>query len=186
MYPIHSSMYLCCALFPIPVCLVSAAWHARMIESNRRPILEETGKGKLRKTGENFSRKESNKHSGVMLEEEDDWLRLIEERNRYETYSFMDVCQSSVVLQTRLDHLESLCESYDRQIHEWKEAELERKSNDNSKKEVMELQSKVEKLQDQLNEKISKFEQNSKTNLNEVHSFRNSYPLFILRQHRRS
>lgn len=98
-----------------------------------------------------------------MLEEEDDWLRLIEERNRYETYSFMDICKSSVVLQTRLDHLESLCENYDRQIHEWKEAELERKSDDNSKKEVIELQSTMKELQDQLNEKKSECVQNSKT-----------------------
>jgi signal transduction histidine kinase len=112
-------------------------------------------------------------------EEEDDWLRLIEERNRYETYSFMGICKSSLLFQTRLDQLESLCLSYDRQINEWKEAELERKANVNSKKEIIELHSKVEKLQEQLNEKISKCVQNSKMNQNNLHSYLSFILLFI-------
>jgi hypothetical protein len=89
-------------------------------------------------------------------EEMDVWFHLIEERNSYETYSFMDVCNSNIALQKRLNHLESLYESYDRQIHQWKEAEVERKSNDTAKKQVIELRSKIEKLQEQLNEKISR------------------------------
>jgi signal transduction histidine kinase len=117
----------------------------------------------------------------MMLKEEaeDDWLRLIEERNCYETYSFMDICKSSLVLQTRLDQLESLCESYDRQIHELKEAELEKKSQVNSKKELVELQTKMEKLQEQLNEKISKCVRNSNINQNNMHSYLCFILLFI-------
>lgn len=85
-------------------------------------------------------------------------LRLIEARNSFETYGFIDVYNANISLEKRVDELESMCKEYERQMSQQKGSAADGgDSRKNSSKKEVELRDRIEKLQDQLNERQSEW-----------------------------
>jgi len=89
-------------------------------------------------------------------------LRLIEARNSFETYGFIDVYDANISLQKRVDELESMCKEYERQMLQLKGGAADGESRKSSSKKEAELRDRIEKLQDQLNERQKAELENSK------------------------
>jgi len=86
-------------------------------------------------------------------------LRLIEARNSYETYPFVDAHNANIALQHLVDKLETRCEEYSKQILQLT-TEGPADGGDGRKiisKKEAELRDRIETLQEQLNEKLSKW-----------------------------